>query len=204
MAARKSGLIGAEAPKHRLTILSKFLYAPCPRPQLRPLPLATSESLRRDRACALPHPHQELAHVLPPCASATANLNAAPEQKAANPRYDGIGGFLGRATARPGANSGGGNEPRFRPAGEVCTEVKNIVYENRGLHRISETPTSINLLYYSSLGSGFRGLDRPTVCAYPRARTWAWPGASSALSSTKSQYSKLALGPLMRHMMVAY
>jgi hypothetical protein len=29
---------------------------------------------------------------------------------------------------RHGANSGGGNEPRFRPAGEV----KNIVYENRG------------------------------------------------------------------------
>jgi hypothetical protein len=30
---------------------------------------------------------------------------------------------------RHGANSGGGNEPRFRPAGEV----KNIVYENRGV-----------------------------------------------------------------------
>ena len=30
---------------------------------------------------------------------------------------------------RHGANSGGGNEPRFRPAGEV----KNIVYQNRGV-----------------------------------------------------------------------
>ena len=34
-----------------------------------------------------------------------------------------------RVGPRHGANSGGGNEPRFRPAGEV----KNIVYENRGV-----------------------------------------------------------------------
>ena len=36
--------------------------------------------------------------------------------------------FVKRVGPRHGANSGGGNEPRFRPAGEV----KNIVYENRG------------------------------------------------------------------------
>ena len=34
-----------------------------------------------------------------------------------------------RVGPRHGANSGGGNEPRFRPAGEV----KNIVYQNRGV-----------------------------------------------------------------------
>ena len=34
-----------------------------------------------------------------------------------------------RVGPRHGANSGGGNEPRFRLAGEV----KNIVYENRGV-----------------------------------------------------------------------
>ncbi len=34
----------------------------------------------------------------------------------------------GHGTGRKHANSGGGNEPSFRPAGEV----KNIVYENRG------------------------------------------------------------------------
>ncbi len=33
-----------------------------------------------------------------------------------------------RVGPRHGANTGGGNEPSFRPAGEV----KNIVYENRG------------------------------------------------------------------------
>jgi hypothetical protein len=37
--------------------------------------------------------------------------------------------FVFRVGPRHGANSGGGNEPRFRPAGEV----KNIVYENRGV-----------------------------------------------------------------------
>ncbi len=36
---------------------------------------------------------------------------------------------LGSGHPWHGANSGGGNEPRFRPAGEV----KNIVYENRGV-----------------------------------------------------------------------
>ena len=34
-----------------------------------------------------------------------------------------------RVGPRHGANGGGGNEPRFRPAGEV----KNIVYQNRGV-----------------------------------------------------------------------
>ena len=35
-----------------------------------------------------------------------------------------------RVGPRHGANSGGGNEPRFRPAGEVKNIM--IVYENRG------------------------------------------------------------------------